>query len=244
LPHVAGQEAAHRSAAELQYSYILMKKQQFWRPCTNWQTYLTSQLQLTLWTEGPNTTHKPVIWWDHIRASACRTIPGLDTYGIILKLLPKDWTFCSSWTWCFSLWGFLSFFYFINFTIITFLSLFLSLLLSLVLLCYSPLFSLPNTISAFDYLLFLLSSPPPTCHHTSLPSHTRNTHWLAYCINCTKSQAPAIPDTSTLHYNRNHPNTHKGHKTQQPPYLFPYPPIPFPTPPFGATFTNFSNFYF
>jgi hypothetical protein len=29
LPHVAGQEAAHRSAAELQYSYILMKKQQF-----------------------------------------------------------------------------------------------------------------------------------------------------------------------------------------------------------------------
>jgi hypothetical protein len=32
-----------------------------------------------LWTEGPNTTHKPVTWWDHIRASTCMPIPGLDT---------------------------------------------------------------------------------------------------------------------------------------------------------------------
>jgi hypothetical protein len=32
-----------------------------------------------LWTEGPNTTHQPVTWWDHIRASTCMPIPGLDT---------------------------------------------------------------------------------------------------------------------------------------------------------------------
>jgi hypothetical protein len=46
---------------------------------TSRQTYLTSQLQLTLWTEGPNTIHKPFTWWDHIRASDCMSIPGLDT---------------------------------------------------------------------------------------------------------------------------------------------------------------------
>jgi hypothetical protein len=46
------------------------EKQQFWPSCMIWQTYLTSQFQLSWCTEEQNTTHKPVTWWDHSRASA------------------------------------------------------------------------------------------------------------------------------------------------------------------------------
>jgi hypothetical protein len=49
----------------------------------------------------PNPTHKPVTWWDHMRAPACMPIPGINAYGIIPEHLPKDWTFCWSCTWCF-----------------------------------------------------------------------------------------------------------------------------------------------
>jgi hypothetical protein len=35
-----------------------------------WQSYLTSQFQFNWYTEEQNTTHKPITWQDHIRASA------------------------------------------------------------------------------------------------------------------------------------------------------------------------------
>jgi hypothetical protein len=54
-------------------------KKQLWPPHTSWQLYLTSKFQLILWTEGPNITHKPVTWWDHIWALTCMPIPALDT---------------------------------------------------------------------------------------------------------------------------------------------------------------------
>jgi hypothetical protein len=66
------------------------------------------------------------------------------------------------------------------------------------------------------------SYPSPICHHTTPPSYTLTTHWLAYCMNHTHRHHPAITDTSTLHYNsRKLPkHTHKGQKTQQLLYLF------------------------
>jgi hypothetical protein len=53
---------------------------------------------------------------------------------------------------------------------------------------------------------------------------------------------PTIPDTApSTRTVEIHPNTHKGHKTQQPPYLFPHPLL-FLTL-FSATFINYPNFY-
>jgi hypothetical protein len=122
-------------------------KQQLWPPSTSWHSYLTSQFKLLLWTEGPNTTHKSVTWWDHIRTSACTSIPELDAYGITPELLPKDWTFCGSWTQCFLLWFLYYYSCIINFTITILLSLFLPSSLSLLLLCYNPFFSFPTKLS-------------------------------------------------------------------------------------------------
>jgi hypothetical protein len=65
-----------------------------------WQTHLTSQFQFNWKTEEQNTTHKPITWWDHIRASAYMPIPGLHAGGVTpeLKLRLK---YCCSWIWCF-----------------------------------------------------------------------------------------------------------------------------------------------
>jgi hypothetical protein len=72
----------------------------------------------------------------------------------------------------------------------------------------SPTLPLPTTVSApyhpLSLLIFTFSSySSPTCHHTTFPSDTLNNPWLAYCTKCTQPQPPAIPHTSTLHYNRN-----------------------------------------
>jgi hypothetical protein len=116
----------------------------------------------------PNPTHKPVTWWDHMRAPACMPIPGINAYGIIPEHLPKDWTFCWSCTWCFC-----CFFFFciIYFTVSTFLSLFLSLPLSLLFLCHNPLFSLPTIISAPSHPL------SPCLHLSLLPSPNLSPHY-------------------------------------------------------------------
>jgi hypothetical protein len=55
------------------------------------------------------------------------------------------------------------------------------------------------------------------------------------------TQPSAIPDTSTT-TTEIHPNTHKGHKTQQPPHHFLHSPTPIPASPFIATVSNSPNF--
>jgi membrane-associated phospholipid phosphatase len=150
-------------------------------------------------------------------------VPELDISGITPELLPKDWTFCGSWSWCFLPCFFVFIFYYpciINFTITILLSLFLPPSCSFLSLCYNSLlsqllfFPIPiHSFLIFTSLLYL----PPTCHHTTPPSYTLNTCWLAYCTIYTQSQPLAIPYTSTLHSTTEiHPNTHKVHKTLQP----------------------------
>jgi hypothetical protein len=82
-----------------------------------------------------------------------------------------------------------------------------------------------STPSQLLPLLFHLSlvftspfHPPQTCHHTTSPSYTLTTCWLAYSTNCTQPQTPSIPDTNTFHYNnRNTPKHTQNHKNQQHP---------------------------
>jgi hypothetical protein len=38
------------------------------------------------WQKKKNTTHKPITWRDHLRASAFMPIPGLDTGGVTTEL--------------------------------------------------------------------------------------------------------------------------------------------------------------
>jgi hypothetical protein len=121
------------------------------------------------------------------------------------------------------------FFCIINFTITIFLSLFLPPSLSLLFLCKNPLFFLQTTLSAPSHAL----SPPclhlpsysfPNCHHTTLPSYTLTTHWLAYYNNSTHPQPPAIPDISTLHYNNRYTPKHtQGPQNPEAQILIPQP---------------------
>jgi hypothetical protein len=187
-------------------------------------------------------------------------IAGLNAGGITSELKPKTKFYCS-WTWCFLscfsfffiivifFWNFILFlflfsFYIINFNFTICSSLFLPPSLSLLLLCYNALFSLPTTLSASSH-------PLSPCHHLPFPSspillpyappsYKLTTCWLAYWPT---TPFPAIPDTSTLHYNRNIPEHAQGQ--QNPAAPIPLPPLPHSTsgPPFSATFTNFPNFY-
>jgi hypothetical protein len=60
----------------------------------------------------------------------------------------------------------------------------------------------------------------PTCHITP-PSYTLSIYWKTYCANFTQPQPPAIPDTSTLNYNRNTPKQTQGPKNPAAPTLLP-----------------------
>jgi hypothetical protein len=86
--------------------------------------------------------------------------------------------------------------------------------------------------STFSPVFTTHSDPPPTCHQTTPPSYTITTCWLAYCTNCTQPQPSVIPDTNTLHYNRNIPKHTQG--PQNPAALIPLnlPTHHFPTPSF------------
>jgi hypothetical protein len=135
----------------------------------------------------------------------------------------------------------------ITISIITILlSLFWPFSLSL-LLYYKPLFSLPTTLSAPSHPLFPVFTSPfyhsPTCHHTTPPSYTLTTYWLAYCSNCTQPLLPSISDTNTLCYNRNTRKHTQG--PQNPAATIPLnpPTHPFSHSPFSATFTNSPNLY-
>jgi hypothetical protein len=66
----------------------------------------------------------------------------------------------------------------------------------------------------------------PTCHHTTPPSYTLTTCWLAYCTNHTPLQppSPAIPDTGTLHHNsKNTPKHTQGLQNPAAPISLPSP---------------------
>jgi hypothetical protein len=203
--------------------------------------------------------YKPGTWWDHVRASAYMSIPGLDA-GRVTRELKLRLKFYCSWTWWFLI---VFFFSFVCYIIMSFLFLFLFLFsffflyyqlhhhyllipiltpsLSLLLLCYNPLFCFPTTLSASSYLysspvFTALFHPPPTCHDTTHPSYTLTTCWPTYCTHFTQPQPPAIPDTALYTTPTEiHPNTHKGHKTQQPLHYFSHSPTPLPTSPLSAT---------
>jgi hypothetical protein len=223
------------------------------------QTYLSSKFQLNLWIEEQNTTHKSVTWWDHIRASAYTPIPGLDA-GRVTPELKLRLKFYWSWTWwdffffCFCLLNycggfylyFYSYFLFsfhtINFTITIFSSLFSPPSLSLLLLCYNPLFSFPNILSA-PSLSPCLHLPITSSSNLSMQNHSllllTN---LLYQIYMT--QTSAIPDTSTLHYNNRSTakHTQEPQNSAAPTRLL---PLTHPTSAslFSVTLTNFPNFY-
>jgi hypothetical protein len=185
-------------------------------------------------------------------------IPGLDTGGISPELKLRLKFYCS-WTCCLCYCffflpvllyycGFLIFipiFFFsfctINFTITTFLSISHSI--------HSPSFFCTIHCSPSQLLLPLLihclplPSPPPTSHQTTPPSYTRIMCWPTYCTNFTQPQPPPIPDTSTLHYNRNAPKHTQGPQHPAASTSLPRLPTPLPTSSFSATLTNFTNFY-
>jgi hypothetical protein len=91
----------------------------------------------------------------------------------------------------------------------------------------------------FPVLSFLNLSP----HYTCL-LHTHHPLTRLLYTNCTQPQPPAIPDTSTLHFNKNPPKHAQGPQNPTVPILLP-PPIHLFShlPLFSATFTNYSNFY-
>jgi hypothetical protein len=128
--------------------------------------------------------------------------------------------------------------------------------------CYplhSPSFSYAKIHSSPSQLLFLpllihflhLPTPSPPIlpqPPTRLPLPPMHYHLLTYYTNFTQPQPPAIPDTSTLHYNRNTPKDTQGPQTSaDPTQLVPltYPLTssllvsPYPTPQISiASLTN------
>jgi hypothetical protein len=173
----------------------------------NWQTYLTSQLQLTLGTEGTKSCSQT----SHLVRTHQRS--HLYTSTRIGCLRTKSRTFTKRLNFLFL--------YLFFFSALTSASLF-SYRYSYPL--HFPSFSCVTTHcppSQLPFLLHLihslpLPSPPPSypspiCHHTTPPSYTLTTHCLVYCTNCTQPLPPEIPDTSTLYYNnRNTPKHTQG----------------------------------
>jgi hypothetical protein len=67
----------------------------------------------------------------------------------------------------------------------------------------------------------IFASPSWPSHHTTPPSYILTIHWLAYYTNHRQLWPPAIPDTSTLHYNSWNTLKHTwGLQTQQHTYIF------------------------
>jgi hypothetical protein len=104
--------------------------------------------------------------------------------------------------------------------------------------------SFPTTLSVPSHSLSppahtFPSNSPLTCHQTTPSSYTLITCWPTYYTNYTQPQSPAIPDISTLLYNRNIPPKHtQGPQSQMPLYCFPHSPTPLPASPFSATLSN------
>jgi hypothetical protein len=175
--------------------------------------------QILLTNQSPVTPHQSFCLYTNIRIenlrNNSRTLTKKLNFLLFLYLL----------FFIFFLW---LFFFCIDFTNTIFLSLFLSLHFPSF-FCATSIVLPPNysfcpfssIISLFLYLLLLSSS---TCHHTTPPSYRLTTHWPINYTNCTQSQPPAIPNTSTLHYNNR--NRHKHTQgSQNPAAPTPFPPL-------------------
>jgi hypothetical protein len=75
LPHLAG-GGADQTEMQLKGNTAATCRKQLWPPCMSRQPNLTSQLQLTLWTEGPLT----------------RQSSGETTSELLLEHQYQDWT--------------------------------------------------------------------------------------------------------------------------------------------------------
>jgi hypothetical protein len=94
---------------------------------------------------------------------------------------------------------------------------------------YSPsnysFYHFSSTLSPCLHRLFSFS---PAGHHTTPPSYTLTTYWPTYCTNFTQSQPLEVPDTSTLHFNRNVPKHTRAKKPSSPDIASPTHPPHFP----------------
>jgi hypothetical protein len=138
-----------------------------------WQTYHTSQFQLNWWTEQ-NTTHKPITWWNHIRASAYMPIPGLVARGIIQELKLGLKFYCS-WTWCFLL-----FFFPVFYVVVCFF------------LCYIIMKKIFLLLLLFSFLSFCTSKFTITIF-SSLLSPLHSSSFSCAKIHCSPSQLLFLP---------------------------------------------------
>jgi hypothetical protein len=179
----------------------------------------------------PNTTHKPVTWWDHFRVPVCNGQPIRQRkVGKRRKKIPSTISTRSpqnpryqepiSWldtrgispkltkhTQIYVL-AYLVFFVF--FVLLNLPSLFsypCSYPLHVPCFSCATIHSSPSQL--LDLLLFIHSLPifaapyypSPACHHITPPSYTLTTYWLAYYTKHTHYLPPAIPLTSTFQYN-------------------------------------------
>jgi hypothetical protein len=170
-----------------------------------WQTYLTSQFQLNWYTEEQNTTHKPVTWWDHIRAPAYVQIAVLDAGRVTpelklrLKFLNLVFFYCIYCLFVILLWVFNFYFHScflcfctINLTITIFSSLF-SPLHSPSLSCVTTYFNTTTSQLLFQ-LLLIHSLPLPSPLHPILPQPVTTLPFLPTYL--PPADQPTIP---TLH---------------------------------------------
>jgi hypothetical protein len=106
---------------------------------------------------------------------------------------------------------------------------------------HSPSFSFPTTLSDPSQLLSPPFSPPPPFLLNLSPHYspyTLTTCWPTYYTNFTQPQPPTIPDTSTLHYNRNTLKHTQGPQNPVAHTLLPSLTQPLPASQFSATLTN------
>jgi hypothetical protein len=205
----------------------------------SWQSFLTSQFQIILWTEETKYYSQA----NHLEGSH----QSFHLYAITrighLRNNSRIFTKRLNGLWFLNLVFFFTVFLFLLIFILLFLYYELHHHSSLIPIHFpsfscatvhcssSQLLILSLLIHTFPCLhLLLLSSP--TCNQT-LPSYTLTTCWLAYY---TTAHIPSplhtltpAPSTTTTEIN---PDAHKSHKTQQPQTSSPTHPSLFPLSPF------------
>jgi hypothetical protein len=139
----------------------------------SWQSYLTSQIQLILWTEGTK-----------YYSQACHLVRPHQSFHLytntsIEHLRNNSTTFTKrlNFLWFLNLVFYIVFYfyfyysYIINSTITILLSFFWPSLLSLLLLGYNLLFSLSTMLYASSHPLLPMASPPPPSSHNLSPHY-------------------------------------------------------------------------
>jgi hypothetical protein len=243
FPALLGEEPT-RVAAAGQCSFCLVKKGTDLTTLNELTvSYLSSQLQLVLWTEGTKyysqashlvRPHEGTRLYADTRIGCQRNnsrtftkqteilvvvVPG-GCFSSVLLTSPSPFSYPCSYP-----------FYFPSFSSAT--------------IRYSPsqLFFLPLLINSFPILhLSLLSFLNQSPHYHSLlnihhPLTSLMNHYTKPYALQTLTQAHSTTKAEIQ------PNTHKGHTTCYFPYSFPHLPTSFPNLTSSATFTNFPNFY-